>query len=358
MKPDIRDWKKIDSAWLEGVLATNGIEARIADFTAKPVGTGQIGDCARFQIDYASAPETAPTSLVGKFPSESDESRNTGRLLSNYFREVKFYQTLQSGAKISTPKMYYSDLNEETHDFVMMMEDLAPAEQGDQLIGSTLDQTYLVLSEAAKLHSAYWNDESLDQYWWIQETSNAPEVLPPEIFDDTWKAFKARYGDRVTDRAKTIGDALSVNMEAYGESRVGTKCLIHTDFRPDNMLFATAAGGRPLTVVDWQSFAFGPPASDVGYFIAGALKPELRKENEDELLEFYSDELRRNGAGAYSKEELNRHYVMGAYQHFMTAYFAAVMVTQTPRGDDMFFKMLNGGVDLIFDHGAEEWFRS
>lgn len=356
MTPDIRDWKLVDKAWLEAVLRENSIDAKIADFTAMPVGTGQIGDCARFSITYDSAPASAPQTLVGKFPSEGEESRSTAKMLSNYFREVKFYQNLQNRARISTPQCFHSDLNEETHDFVLIMEDLAPAEQGDQLKGCSLEESRLVLSEAAKLHAAYWNEESLDQHHWIQETSNAPEVIPPEMFVATWEGFKARYGDRVTDRAKHIGDRLSCNLEAYGEKRLGNKTLIHTDFRPDNMLFATPAGGKPLTVVDWQSFAYGPAASDIGYFIAGAITPEERKANEKDLLGFYSESLGKEGAGEYPYEEMLQHYVSGAYQLFLTAYFAAVMVTQTERGDNMFFQMLNGGVDLIFDHGAEDWF--
>lgn len=354
---DIRNWQDIDSAWLEGVLAKNGLETRIADFTAKPVGTGQIGDCARFTLEYSSAPDNAPKSIVGKFPSASEVSRSTAKLLSNYYREVRFYQILQSRARISTPECYHTDMIEETHDFVLMMEDLSPAEQGDQLLGSTLEQTRLVLTEAAKLHSAYWNAEELDGYFWVQESQAAPNVIPPEMFADTWTGFKHRYGNRVSDQARVIGDALSVNLERYGVNREGNQCLIHTDFRPDNMLFATAAGGRPVTIVDWQSFAYGPPASDIGYFIAGALTPDARKTHEAELLDHYAQALGENGAGDYPFGEMRRHYVTGAYQLFLTAYFAAVMVGQTPRGDDMFFKMLNGAVELIFDHGAEDWLR-
>ena len=358
MKPDIRDWKKVDSGWLESVLAQNGFETRISDFTAKPVGTGQIGDCARFSINYESAPEGAPTTLVGKFPSEGEESRNTARMLSNYYREVKFYQHLQERAKISTPVCYHADLNEETHDFVLIMEDLAPAEQGDQLAGVSLDQAELVLTEAAKLHSAYWNDDELDKYSWIQETSDAPDVIPPELFASLWDGLIGRYGDRVTDKARHVGGALSRNLEAYGQMRAGNKCLIHTDYRPDNMLFATPQGGKPVTIVDWQSFAYGPPASDVGYFIAGAITVDQRRDHEDRLLDLYASTLSAQGAGTYSQDELVRHYVIGAYQLVLTAYFAAMMVTQTDRGDDMFFRMLNGGIDLIYDHGAEDWFTS
>lgn len=358
MRPDIRDWKKIDSVWLESVLAQNGFDVRISDFTAKPVGTGQIGDCARFSIEYASAPANAPRTLVGKFPSEGEESRNTARMLSNYFREVKFYQHLQKRARIATPDCYHADLNDETHDFVLIMEDLAPAEQGDQLAGVTLPQAELVLKEAGKLHASYWNNDELEQYPWIQETTNAPDVIPPELFASLWDGLIDRYGDRVTEKARHVGKSFSRNIEAYGEMRNGNKCLIHTDYRPDNMLFATPAGGKPVTIVDWQSFAYGPPASDVGYFIAGAITQAERRANENRLLALYAETLNTYGAGEYSEDELKLHYIIGAYQLVLTAYFAAMMVTQTARGDDMFFRMLNGGIDLIYDHGAENWFTS
>jgi hypothetical protein len=356
MKPDIREWKDIDADWLTAALQADGIDAKVKSFTAKPVGTGQIGDCARFVLDYASAAPDAPKSIVGKFPSSGEQSRATGKMLFNYYREVKFYQLLKENAGISTPHCYFTDMNEETHDFVLMMEDLAPAEQGDQLQGATLDQTKLVISEAAKLHAAYWNDDSLDNQFWIQETSNAPDIIPPELFGQLWHGFIERYGDRVTPQARKIGGALSPNMEAYAEMRAGPRCLIHTDFRPDNMLFSTPAGGKPITVVDWQSFAYGPAASDIGYFIAGALDVETRRSHEKDLLELYASQLAANGAGDYASDMLKQHYVIGAYQHFMTAYFAAMMVTQTERGDNMFFRMLDGAVDLISDHNASDWF--
>ena len=58
----------------------------------------------------------------------------------------------------------------------------------------------------------------------------------------------------------------------------------------------------------------------------------------------------------YDRNDFLRHYVAGAYQHFFTAYFAAMLVTQTERGDNMFFRMLNGAVDLISDHDALDWY--
>lgn len=355
MTLDIRSWRKIDAAWLSAILATNGIDATIKSFKATPVGTGQIGDCVRFTLEYDGPANGAPSSLVGKFPAEAEESKATGISLGNYFREVKFYQILQSRAGIATPRCYYTELNETTHDFVLIMEDLSPAEQGDQLQGVDVKTARQVICEAAKLHAAFWEDASLDDYVWVNGSKDAPNPIQPDLIASLWVGFLDRYGDLVSARARKIGEAMSKHLDRYNALRDGPRTLVHADFRPDNMLFATPAGGKPMTVVDWQSFGYGPAAADVGYFIAGALSVEDRKANEGALLDLYAAELERLGAGNYPRDIMERHYVSGAYQHFLTAFFAAMLVTQTPRGDDMFFKMLNGATELIFDYGAEAW---
>ncbi len=355
MTPDIRHWRTIDATWLGAALAAGGVEARLRDFTAQPVGTGQIGDCVRFMLDYEQAPPDAPASLVGKFPADAEDSRATGIALGNYYREVRFYQVLQGRAGISTPRCFFTEIQEDTHDFVLIMEDMAPAEQGDQLRGVDIPTARRVVVEAAKLHAAFWEDDTLEAYPWVGGTKDADNPVEQDMVAGLWSGFLARYGDRVTPQARRIGEAITRRFDAYEALRAGPRTLVHADFRPDNMLFATPAGGRPVTVVDWQSFGYGPGAADVGYFIAGALAPELRKSHEASLLELYVGELGRLGAGPYPPDLLRRHYVSGAFQHFLTAFFAAMVVHQTARGDDMFFRMLNGGVDLVCDHGAETW---
>ncbi len=122
------------------------------------------------------------------------------------------------------------------------------------------------------------------------------------------------------------------------------------------MLFATSEGGRSLSLVDWQSIGPGPAATDLGYCYAGALGPELRQSHETELIDHYVQELERLGAGPYDPDQLKRHYVLGAYQLFKTAFHSSMFVERTERGDAMFMKMLNGAVDLIHDHDAQDWF--
>lgn len=161
--------------WLTDVLAHAGYGARVTDFTAKSVGTGQIGDSVRFTLAFEDDSGGAPMSLVGKFPSHSDQSRETGAMLGNYIREVHFYNQLAGSTRIRVPKNYFARVDEATSEFVLMMEDLAPAEQGDQMSGITLDQARAAIMEAAKLHASHWNDPAIEDLWWISGTRAAPK---------------------------------------------------------------------------------------------------------------------------------------------------------------------------------------
>ena len=351
MKPDIRAPAAITPDWLTAVLSEGGVEAEVRTFTATKVGTGQIGDSIRFVLDYKSAQEHAPRSLVGKFPSAGAESRQAGVSLGNYAREVKFYQYLAKTALIHTPRVYFTDVNDTTHDFVLMMEDLAPAVQGDQLKGVTLPQAFLVMEEAAKLHGSHWQDDALDDLAWVNGSKHATSPVSVEVVTGMWRGFCNRYGTRVTGEAARVGEILCANIESYVR-RSGPRCLIHQDFRPDNMMFASAEGGHPFTMLDWQSIAYGPGATDIAYFLAGAIGAEERRKHERELVDHYLAGLRPLGVKGYERRDFMRDYALGSFQLFLTAFFAAMIVTQTARGDDMFFQMLNSAVAQIADTGA------
>jgi aminoglycoside phosphotransferase (APT) family kinase protein len=166
-----------------------------------------------------------------------------------------------------------------------------------------------------------------------------------------WQGFKARYAGRISDRVRTVGDWLTIQ-STFAEDHVGPRCLTHNDFRPDNMMFGTAQGGHPITVLDWQSFAYGVGATDVAYFLAGALPPDVRREHEAAFLQLYLDTLTGHGVTGYGMDDLKRDYGRGAYLLFLTAFFASMIVTQTERGDRMFLQMIESAAEHMTDHGV------
>lgn len=347
--PDIRRPGDATADWLTRVLQAGGVDAVVSGFTAKNVGTGQIGDSVRFKLDYARG--EGPASIVGKFPAAGDASRATGVALGNYQREVNFYKHLAKTAGINTPRCFFTDIDDTSHEFVLMMEDLAPAAQGDQLTGVSLDTARLVLEQSAMLHASHWGDDGLDDLPWVQGSKHATSPITTEMVVGIWQGFRARYGDRVSPLAVEIGEVMSSTW-GRDSARVGPRCLMHNDFRPDNMMFATAEGGHPMTTVDWQTAGYGVGAADVAYFLGGAITPEERRTHEKALLDGYHAKLTSLGVSGYSRDDLNTDYAAGTFQLFLTAFFAAMVVTQTERGDNMFFVMLNGAAAQIDDVGA------
>ena len=64
----------VTADWLTAVLQHAGIDARIESFSAANVGTGQVGQNVRFNLNYAGTPPAnAPSSIVGKFASDDPD---------------------------------------------------------------------------------------------------------------------------------------------------------------------------------------------------------------------------------------------------------------------------------------------
>jgi aminoglycoside phosphotransferase (APT) family kinase protein len=351
--PDIRRPEAIDAAWLTRALQANGVDAVVRAFEARPVGTGQIGDSIRFKLTYERGAQVAPATLVGKFPSANPDSFNAGVSGGNYAREVMFYRELAATALIATPRWYVAEVDLASGEFVLLMEDLAPAEQGDQLKGVSLDQARLVVDEAAKLHASHWGDATLDDRPWILNSKAATfRPSPREQAQAVWKAFKARYEGRLKPHAIEAGERIAERIDEFRNMHVGPRCLIHYDFRPDNMMFATAAGGRPVTVLDWQSVGIGAGPVDLGYFLAGALAPDLRRAHEAELLARYRQGLTARGVTGYDEADLRRDYAGGGMRLLWTAFMSSMIVKETARGDEMFMQMSHSAAEHIRDNDS------
>ncbi len=349
--PLVADPADVTNEWLTAVLKGNDIDVVVDGFDYERIGTGQVGMNIRFNLSYQSSAEDAPQTVVGKFPSPDPVSRETGTNTLTYLRESMFYQQIQSTVDIQTPIPLYNAFNPENHDFVLMMHDLAPAEQGDQMDGCTIAEAELALRQIAKLHGPRWGDESLNDLDWMAGTKNS-EQTDPALVGLLWEGFKDRYAERISPEAKEAGEVLIANYARYTEKFDGPRTVVHGDYRLDNMLFGTAEGGFPLAVVDWQTPAYGAGAGDVAYFIGTSVPRALRPDHEEALLDAYFEELRRYDIGDYTRQDLLRDYRRYAFNGYMMAIFASMVVQQTSRGDDMFFAMADRSVDLALAHDS------
>ena len=337
--------------WFNALFQNIGLDARVDSVSAKSIGTGQIGENVRFVLNYSSNADGAPASMVGKFPSASESSLMTAKLLGHYQREVMFYRTFAKVVGSITPDVFYTDYDPDTNRFILMMEDMAPAEQGDQLEGCSVADAERALATAALLHAAYWDDPALDTYPWLQGSSVAPPpALAPEQVVALWDGFTERYGDRLDPEDMRVGAAYAAALPQWSEGYQGPFGLIHNDFRLDNMLFGPDGSPKPIAVVDWQTTGKGAPANDVAYFIGAGLTRDHRPQHEMALLEYYHARLVAEGVDTYSFDDLYRDYRWFSFYGMSVAFGAAMLVQQTERGDEMFLTMFRRHAAQVRDN--------
>lgn len=321
-----------------------------------PIGTGQTGATYRVCATYA-ANSGLPDTFAVKLSAQDDAVRE--RVALGYRSEVEFYADVAAHVQIPVPRCYYSDISDSGADFVLVLADMAPAVQGDQLAGCSPQEAQLAVEGLAGLHGPSW-------------------------CDPTWLALKAvsmpKPGDEAA--AKGLGDvsvmAADITIEKLGgrmsaEDRDTLRAamrlvtpwllteptrysLMHGDYRLDNMLFDPDR--TRITVVDWQTVGLGLPARDLAYFAATSLVPEVRAEIERDLVGRYHDGLLRYGVTGYDAETCWRDYRLGVLQAPLLGGLGFAFAASTERGDEMVLTMFHRGCRAIRELGTLELINS
>jgi len=310
------------------------------------IGTGQVGQNIRFELDYSEG--EGPASVVGKFASDDPVSRQTGIAVNDYLKEVLFYQQLNPGLDITTPDILFSaiDLSQPDH-FVLMMEDLAPAHPGDQLAGCSADEASLALGELTGLSGPRWCDATLRELDWLAPAERRQSV-PTTLWDMTFPGFLERYQSRMSsdhiDLARHLGDRFLF----YSKPVTDAFTLVHIDYRLDNMMFG---GPYPLAVVDWSP-SIGSGAADAAYFMGTGLEAEDRRNCEFSLVKEYHQRLTSYGVDNYDFDTCWLDYRHSSFAGLVMAVIASMIVAQTARGDDMFMVMARRSADMALELDA------
>ena len=355
MKGRIPTPETVSPAFLTECLRAAGHDAvEVRDFTSEGIGTGQIGRCIRYRLELGGEQGSAPSQLVGKFPSDDPQSRQTGVQLRNFLKEVSFYRELQPRLAIRTPRCYFAAIEGEGPEFMLLLEDLAPAVQGDQIAGCSPSVAHAAVQELVGLHAPSWCDAALRGSAWLGEPSQMLIEIGRTLYRTQLPAFLERYGSRLAEDevgiiervADSKGPPFELLPEVFG--------VVHVDYRLDNLLIDESKTPPSVAVVDWQSLTLGSPLSDVAYFLGAGLLPEVRREVERGIVGDYHRALCEAGVRGYPWERCWADYRRGAFAGFAVTVIASVMVQQTERGDEMFIAMARRHARHALDLGAEE----
>lgn len=326
-------------AWLtEALRAAGHLDGKVTDVMVTPVGTGQMCDSWRLALTFEGETD-APSTIVAKLPANDPTSRATALALRSYENEVRFYQQLAPELPMRTPHVYYADIDVTTAAFTLLLEDMAPARQGDQLEGCTPEVAEVAVAELVRLHAPRWDDPALSELEWLHRDRAASQQFMLMLLPNLWDGFRDRYAADLTPDVHTAGEALFAGLEAYLLLNNEPWSIIHGDYRLDNLLFDPTPGGVPITVVDWQTCTHGQALHDVAYFIgAGLLEPDRRREEEGMVRRYHAG-LLEAGVEGYDWDRCWHDYRRGTWAGLVMAIAASMLVERTDRGDEMFLTM-------------------
>ena len=156
---------KFDPDWLAGVLGQPAGTLRGLEFG--PVGTGQVGDSFRVHLDWSTAAKNAPATIIAKCPAHDPVSRETGGNMRLYEIETSWYREVAKSCTVRCPAHFHAEMGPTEQEFILILEDMAPAVQPDQMAGASPGAVAKILSEAAHLHKFRWQDTSLADIAWL-----------------------------------------------------------------------------------------------------------------------------------------------------------------------------------------------
>lgn len=326
--PLVTTIEEITPAWLGRAL---GAEVRAV--TASPVGTGQIGTCYRLAID---GDPDLPATLLAKLPAVDPAART---LLANPYRtELRFYREIAPTVAVRVPHLSYADMAEEGGDFVLLLEDLAPAVQGDQIAGAPAAAVEDAVVNLAGLHGPRWCDPALLEIEGLSLNGPEDAALMAELFGPAVDLFLANLdGLLPAEDAATVREIPAV-IEQWALARAERFGLVHGDYRLDNLLFPPD-GSPGVVAVDWQTLSLALPARDLAYAIATSLDPEPRRAAERHLVAAYHRALLGYVVSSYSLEECWDDYRFAQLQGPLVTVFGQAYGARTDRGDAMFAAM-------------------
>jgi hypothetical protein len=346
--PDIPvDPASITAEWLSEVLSADVHGCRLEQIA---IGVGLLGRL--FRVHLHGGPGV-PKSIVVKLPTLDKQARAAlCQDLEFYLREVRFYREIGLANPLPPARPYFADFDESTHDFVLVLEDLARLRIADQTLGCSADDAGTVVDGIAAHHATWWDSPRLHSLSWLKTYSEPP--YGRTVVDNivaAWPTFLDRMGHHLAPEVRRYGERLPTLIPwLLAEIARPPNTFLHGDLRLDQLFFAVTADDPPVTALDWQVTAKGRGAYDLAYFLTQSLSADVRRRCEGEMIERYAERLSEYGI-VYPRGQLLADYRNTVAICFCYPLLAAGRVDiANDRQSELLQTMVNGSVLAMEDH--------
>ena len=309
----------IDADWMQRALAAGGASdyPAIRDVVVEDLGSASnaFGRLLRCHLTTDGDLAADPATVIVKLPPADRRAFRFARWMWMHERECLYYRRLARHAPIRSPALLYGDFDQDTHRFVLVLEDLRDLEVPVQVAGVSAGRARLAAREISRLHGHFWG--AVD----CPTLSGCRDIFDPKIRRFMQIAYLLflpvvleRFGDSFSPQTRRLAEALGPRITAhFAAVSAGPRTLVHGDYRGENMFFRPEVGGGAsagddFAVVDWQGCGLGPGLYDVAYFLGTNVVPGDRRRIEREALEEYHDIVCRLGARDFTFDDCWRSY--------------------------------------------------
>ncbi len=278
------DGDVLSSTWLSGLLHES---------SEWPHGSVRVLSAARIGSDHGLS------GCVHRVVAETERGGSISFVVkeegsAEVERELLFRRDCEEHLRGCIPACLAGTPDAGTGRGVLVLEDVAPAEQGDVLEGCTHAQAEAAIRALARVHGASWRRQDDAHPADLPRWRAAP--MEPARWIDRVERARARFPEALREGVLGRIDDLPERVSnAVDELRLGPSSWIQVDAHLDNVLW------RPdgtAVLLDWCSAAVGPPVVDITRFLAEGVIEASEPERIDALLSTYASELGTHGAHA------------------------------------------------------------
>jgi aminoglycoside phosphotransferase (APT) family kinase protein len=297
----------IDAAWLEGALAL-----RHPGVTVDDVEIVDVREVTNTHVRVRACfgnPTPVPSDLFVKMPPLDPARRAAIARTDMGRREEQFYATLAPTLRLRVPACYAAYFEEDTGDFVLVLEDLVAAgcTISDGTVGVRPDAMATALEELAELHARFENaDRRTREAGWVPRAVHGSNY-GAQLLQVGLDHHRDRLSPDFCEIAQLYIDR-GDDLQALWHS--GPATVIHGDAHLGNLFDDHGRTG----FLDWGIVNVSTPMRDVSYFITMAMNIQDRRAYERDLLRHYLNAAEAQGATPITFEDAwQSHRTQAAY---------------------------------------------
>ena len=306
--------------WAQRVVDNQAAGAKVSKVD---IGAVDIGTTTRVRLTVEhDGPKTLPKRWFVKFPSLSCRARLITALPRLLHTEVRFYQEIAHAIPVNRPTVLAGQ-SKFGQGATLVLSDVTefgaiPGQPKDAL---SVQQAAMVIEQLAHFHAYFGLKVHQDpNYRWLAASVRRLEDnLGTFLAVPLMKRGLQLAGNLVPSILyEPIMQYARHRKQAMHFLSAGPQTLIHHDCHPGNLFWNQSHPG----FLDWQLVRMGEGVSDIAYFLATALDPEIRRSHENNFLDSYLQILVEKGITGIDKQTL-----LQRYRAHLAYAFEAMIVT-------------------------------